>query len=270
MKTAVAATISMLMILPAFAASTKDEVRELKAEVQALKESVDSMQSDVAAIKKLLEDGARAAPKAPTAAPFEPKDVVIAGAPVLGQDDARVTLIEYSDYQCPFCARHSKQTMPEIIRNYVDDGKVKFVMREFPIPNLHPRAGAASEAALCARDQGKYWEMHDILFDNQRKMSDEDLTGYATTIGLDMNAYSSCMEQKKYAEQVQKDIAEGRRMGVSGTPSFVLGLTDPEDPDKVRVLKFVRGAQPYSAFSQAIDELLADDEAEEAGAKSSP
>jgi protein-disulfide isomerase len=261
---------SMMLSAPAFAASTKDEVIELQKEVQALKEGQESMKSDLAEIKKLLQSGARAAPTAPVQPPFEPKDVNIAGASMLGDASAKVTLIEYSDYQCPFCARHSRQTMPEIIKNYVNDGKVKFIMREFPIPALHPRASAASEAALCARDQDKYWEMHDILFNNQRKMSDEDLNGYASEIGLDTAAFGACMEQKKYAEQVEKDIAEGKLMGVSGTPSFVLGLTDSEDPDKVRVTKFVRGARGYPTFSQLIDELLADDSQAQADAEPAP
>ena len=255
-KTAIVVTIiSMVMSMPAFAASTKDELIELQKEVQALKAGQDSMKNDLAAIKKMLESGARAAPPKPK--PFEPRDVMITGASVMGNANAKVTLIEYSDYQCPFCSRHSKQTMPEIIKNYVNEGKVKFLMREYPIPSLHPRATAASQAALCAGDQGKYWEMHDILFSNQRKMSDDDLSGYAAEIGLDAGKYSNCLEQKDYAERLKSDIEEGKAMGVSGTPSFVLGLTDPSDPNKVKVTKFVRGARDYGSFAKAIDELLA-------------
>jgi protein-disulfide isomerase len=237
-KTAIVVTIiSMVMSMPAFAASTKDELIELQKEVQALKAGQDSMKNDLAAIKKMLESGARAAPPKPK--PFEPRDVMITGASVMGNANAKVTLIEYSDYQCPFCSRHSKQTMPEIIKNYVNEGKVKFLMRE------------------CAGDQGKYWEMHDILFSNQRKMSDDDLSGYAAEIGLDAGKYSNCLEQKDYAERLKSDIEEGKAMGVSGTPSFVLGLTDSSDPNKVKVTKFVRGARDYDSFAKAIDELLA-------------
>jgi protein-disulfide isomerase len=257
-KTAiVVAIISMVISMPAFAASTKDEVIELQKEVRALKEGQDSMKKNLAEIKKLLESGARAAPARPTPAPFEPRDVMITGASVMGEASAKVTLIEYSDYQCPFCSRHAKQTMPEIIKNYIDAGKVKFVMREFPIPSLHPRAAAASEAALCAGAQGKYWAMHDILFDNQRKLSDEDLRAYATEIGLDAGKFNSCVEQKDFAEQIASDVKEGKEMGVRGTPSFVLGLTDSADPNKVKITKFVRGARNYDSFAKEIDELLA-------------
>jgi len=266
-----AMTITLLLLFsiqPAWAASTKAEVLELQKEVQALKEGQADMKSDLAEIKKLLESGARAAATPPKAKPFEPRDVMITGAPVKGDANAKVTLIEYSDYQCPFCSRHSKQTMPQIIKNYVDAGKVKFVMREFPIPSLHPRATAASEAALCASAQGKYWEMHDILFSNQRKMSNDDLRAYASEIGLDADKFNTCLEQKDYAEQVSKDIQEGKEMGVKGTPSFVLGLTDSTDSNKIRVTKFVRGARGYDAFAKEIDELLAGEG--EAKAEASP
>ena len=270
-KTAFVVTIiSMLMSVPAFAASTKNELIELQKEVQVLKEGQDAMKNDLAEIKKLLISGARAAPTAPTPAPFEPKDVLISGASVMGKANAKVTLIEYSDYQCPFCSRHSKQTMPEVVKNYVNEGKVKFLMREFPIPSLHSRATAASQAALCAGEQGKYWEMHDILFNNQRKMSDEDLQGYGAEIGLDTDKLTDCMAQEATSEQIEKDIAEGKLMGVRGTPSFVLGLTDPDDPNKVRVTKFVRGARDYDSFAKEIDELLADDEDGEEKAEANP
>jgi protein-disulfide isomerase len=216
------------------------------------------MQKDLAEIKKLLQEGAKAAPAPSAPKPFEPRDVSIAGAPVMGDSDARVTLIEYSDYQCPFCARHSRQTMPDIIKNYISAGKVKFVMREFPIPNLHPRAKAASNAALCAGEQGKYWEMHDVLFANQRKMSDEDLLSYGASIDLEAAQFGDCIKQGTHSDQVNKDIEEGQELGVRGTPSFVLGLTDPGDPNTIKVSKFVRGAQAYDAFAKEIDDLLAE------------
>jgi len=257
LKTILFAVVTLLITeQSAQAASTKDEVLELQAEVQLLKDGQKAMQKDLAEIKKLLQQGAKAAPTPSAAKPFEPRDVSIAGAPVMGDVNAKVTLIEYSDYQCPFCSRHSTQTMPEIIKNYVESGKLKFVMREFPIPNLHARATAASQAALCAGDQGKYWEMHDVLFANQRKMSDEDLLGYGASIGLDSAQFSNCIEQGTHSDQVKKDIEQGQELGVSGTPSFVLGLTDPDDPDMVKVSRFVRGARSYADFAREIDDLL--------------
>jgi protein-disulfide isomerase len=146
--------------------------------------------------------------------------------------------------------------MPELMKNYIDTGKVKFVMREFPIPNLHPRAPAASAAALCARDQGKYWEMHDVLFANQRSMSDEDLEGYAESISLDIDVFRDCLATGKHVAQITSDIEEGKRMGVRGTPSFVVGAVHEDDPNTVKVTQFIRGAQGYASFAKAIDDLL--------------
>ncbi|MEJ8566789.1 DsbA family protein [Elongatibacter sediminis] len=251
--------VSFLFSPTAFAASTKSEVLALKEEVARLREGQESIQNDLAEIRKLLEEGARPAPSAPQAPTFQEREVSIRGASVKGDPEAALTLIEYSDYQCPFCSRHARQTMPQLLENYIEQGKVKFVMREFPIAGLHPRAPAAAQAALCARDQGRYWEMHDILFANQRQMSDENLQDYAEEIGLEASAFSACLESDKYMAQVEADIEEGKSMGVRGTPSFVLGYTDTENPDNVKAVRFVRGAQSYDNFVRVIEELLKDE-----------
>ena len=137
-KTAIVVTIiSMKMSSPAIASSGKDEMIELRKEIQTLKEGLNSVTNDLAEIKKLLRSDARTSPALPThlkKKPFEPRDVMITGAAVMGDANAKVTLIEYSDYQCLYCARHFRQTMPKIIRHYINEGKVKFVMREMPIP----------------------------------------------------------------------------------------------------------------------------------------
>lgn len=250
------AVISLCIAQSAWAASTKDEILELKEEVKGLKEGQATMQKDLADIKKLLEAGAKPAAQRPAPKPFEPRDVSVAGAPVMGQEKAQLTLIEYSDYQCPFCRRHKDNTLPQLKENYIDTAKLKFVMREFPLTSLHPRAVAASLAALCASDQGKYWQMHDVLFENQREMSDEQITSYAESAGLDVATFTECMDSGKYDEQVQRDLAEGREMGIGGTPSFALGVTDPSDPTKVKVVKIIKGAQSFDVFSKEIEALL--------------
>ena len=246
--------LSIFLLQPAMAASTKEEVIALQDEVKALKEGQAAMQKDLADIKKLLESGAK--PQAAAPKKFEPKDVSVAGAPFLGDADAKVTLIEYSDYQCPFCSRHHVNTMPELIKNYVDTGKVKFVMREFPLTSLHPRAVAASLAALCAGDQGKYWEMQDVLFKNQRQMDDEQIKSYSESIGLNVDTFVACMDEGKYNDQVNSDLAEGRGLGISGTPSFAIGLTDSSDSNKLKVTSVMRGAKSYDSFVAEIETLL--------------
>jgi protein-disulfide isomerase len=251
------AAVSVLLLFissPAWSASTKDEVEELQSKVDALQEGQASIQKDLEEIKKLLEQGARAAP--PPAPAFAEQEVSIGLSPYKGSEDAPVTLIEYSDYQCPFCSRHYRDVMPTLVTEYVETGKLKYVMRESPIASIHPHATDASLAALCANNQGKYWEMHNIMFDNQRELSDENLKAYAADIGLNTAQFDDCLDTKKYEPWVNADLKSSRDLGMSGTPGFVLGLTDPDDPDKANMTIYIKGAQPLQNFQKAIDDLL--------------
>ena len=248
-------TVAIMMMIvgqPLWAASTKEELAELKGEVQAIKEGQVAIQKDLADIKKLLQQGARAAPSKPA---FKPTDITIDGAPVLGAEDAIVTLVEFSDYDCPFCRRHKDQVMPDLIRNFVDTGKLKYVMREFPLA-MHPNAKGAAQAALCAGDQDQYWQMHDMLFANQRNLTVENLKAFAVELGLHSTVFDTCLDDGKYAKQVSDDLTAGSRMGITGTPAFVVGLTDPKDPNKAKVTEFISGAQSLEKFSQVIEDLL--------------
>lgn len=247
--------ICLLFSLPAWAASTKEEILELRLQVAEI-------QKDLMEIKQLLKDGARAAPAAvPSAAAPQPTGfteqvVSIGNSPVKGEEDAPVTVIEYSDYQCPFCARHFQTVMPRLQEEYIDTGKIKFVMRENPLTNLHPQAMNGSIAALCAEKQGKYWEMHDVLFANQREMSDDNLKSYAADIGLDTGAFNECLDNKETQGAVLRDLASAAKLGVRGTPGFFIGLTDQGDPDKANLSVFIRGAQSIEQFQASIDDLL--------------
>ena len=247
-----------LVLVLLFAATTsnvvaKSSTAELKEEIQALKQGQEQIRKDLEEIKKLLQKGARAAPAKPA---FKPTDIKLVNAPYKGKNTAPVTLVEYSDYHCPYCKRHANTVMKELSENYIDTGKLRFVMREYPIPNLHPRAYAASMAVLCAGDQGDYWGMHDALFNDQKAKTDEAFKAMADGLELDATAFNECLTSKKFDAQIKADQAEGQKLGISGTPSFVVGLTDPDDPSKVHLTKFIRGAQSYATFSAAIDELL--------------
>ncbi len=239
-------------------AQSADELGALKAEIQALKAGQAAMQKDLTAIKEMLVRATRGQSQARAQTKFEPQDLSIAGAPALGAADAPVTLVEFTDYQCPFCRRHFAQTMPQLVKVYVETGKLRYVMREFPIQSIHPKALKAAEAALCAGDQGRYWDMHEAFFADQRKLAPEDLKAHAEGLGLDVAGFNECLDGGKYAQRVQKDLADGVKAGVRGTPSFFAGLTDPADPTKFRAIKYLNGAQPYIVFKQAIDALLAE------------
>lgn len=126
---------------------------------------------------------------------------------------------------------------------------------DFPL-GFHKQAFKAHEAGNCAGDQGKFWEMHDMIFENQKTMQPEDLMKHAEKLGLDMAAFKNCLDSEKYAEEIRKDMAEGQKAGVRGTPSFLIGYTNPNDGTKIKAVKFVRGAQPYSKFKEEFDSLL--------------
>lgn len=251
----IAVMTSLLATGPALA-RTSDELKALREEVAALQQGQEQMQKELADIKKLVQQLDRPAPSAAAKSAFKPTDIQLGDVAYRGSVNAPVTLVEFSDYHCPYCKRHATSVMPALYDKYISTGKVRFVMREYPIDRLHPRATAASEAVLCAGDQDKYWEMHDSLFRDQKATSDEAMRQQAASIGLDMTAYEACMSSDKFMAQIKADIAEGQKLGVSGTPSFVLGLTDPQDSSKVHLTKFIRGAQSQQAFSTAIEELL--------------
>jgi len=195
------------------------------------------------------------APQAPAPqpqAPPEPEvytDVDLDDDPVLGDEDAEVTIIEFSDYQCPFCARHVTQTVPQIKENYIDTGKVKLIFRDLPL-GFHQYAHVAAEASECADDQGKFWEYHDLLFENAADLSEENLKVLAEDLGLDMDDFNSCLEDGTYEEEVDNDMSDASNYGITGTPSFLIGN---EEKGYVKLV----GAQPYEAFEDAIEEALA-------------
>src|SRR5438093_7608800 len=146
--------------------------------------------------------------------------------------------------------------MPQLDKDYISTGKVKYIYRDFPLESLHQNAFKAAEAGRCAGEQGKFWEMHGQLFANQQALSPEDLAKYAQTIGLDVALFKQCLESGHYAEAIRKDMADAQGAGLTGTPSFFLGLTGT-DGTPVKALRVIKGAQAYPAFKAAIESLLA-------------
>jgi protein-disulfide isomerase len=178
----------------------------------------------------------------PTAPPARLDDVSLDDDPVLGDADAAVTIVEFSDFECPFCGRFREQTMDQIVENYGDD--IQIVYRDFPLSQIHPRAQASAEAAECADDQDAFWEYHDMLFANQTALDADSLIGYADELGLDVDEFTECLESGKHTDEVLADLNEGISYGVTGTPTFFI--------NGVRLV----GAQPYAAFEQVIEEEL--------------
>ena len=174
----------------------------------------------------------------------EPSKVKVSeGSHVQGSKDAPVTIIEFSDFQCPYCGRFYSQTLPQIEEEYIKTGKVKLVYRHCPL-SFHQYAQKASEAAECADEQGKFWEYHDKLYENQNSLDAASLKKYAKELGLDTAKFDSCMDSGKTASKVQKDFKDGQAAGVQGTPAFFINGVP------------VTGAQPYEVFKQVIEQEL--------------
>ncbi len=176
--------------------------------------------------------------------------------PIRGNQNAPITIIEFSDYQCPFCARFYTQTLPLIMDEYIDQGKVKLVYRDFPIQSSHPNAMPAAVAAECANEQGKYWEYHDTLFEKQQEWNKLDVASaviafkqYASEINLAQEKFDSCLDTGKYLEEVRNDLNDGRDYGVDGTPGFFVGN------DQIGYVK-LSGAQPFESFKKVIESQL--------------
>ena len=131
------------------------------------------------------------------------------------------------------------------------------MVRDFPLESIHPNAFKAAEASYCADEQGKYWEMHDRLFANQQTLGVKDLPNHAKELGLDEAKFQQCLESGKYAARIRKDLTDGQKLGITGTPGFFIGVTDANGT-AVKVVREIKGAQPYAAFQGAIDSLLAE------------
>lgn len=183
----------------------------------------------------------------------EPPAVVSIDAgklPLLGNENAKVTVVEFSDFQCPYCEKFFTDTFSQLKTDYIDSGKIKFAFRHFPLP-FHQNSQKAHEASECANEQGKFWDYHDLLFQNQASWSEQTDTdvidsfvSYAGQAGLDTAQFRSCLESSKYASRIQDDLSAGQKVQVDGTPAFFINghrLT---------------GSQPFSEFKKVIDEQL--------------
>jgi protein-disulfide isomerase len=185
------------------------------------------------------------------AAPPQVVDVESGHLPILGNKDAKVTIVAFSDLQCPFCKRYLDETHEQLKETYIDTGKAKFAFRHYPLTSIHPNAQIASEASECANEQGKFWEYHDKVFAEQETWSPLTLTdvtnslvSYAGDLGLNTDQFRSCVEGEKYKDKVNEDLEAGNQVQVDGTPAFF-----------VNGYRLV-GAQPFSEFERVIEEEL--------------
>ncbi len=218
---------------------------------------------ELKAIRQVLEKiekqglaGARQAPPKPTTA-----TVAISNKPVMGSESAPVTVVEFADYQCPYCLRFTKTTFPYLKREYIDTGKVRWVALNLPLP-FHKDARKAAQAAHCAGEQGKFWEMREELFKNPQKLAAEHLPEHAASVGVDVKAFNACMASDRHMSDIDQDAKDASAVRLTGTPSFIVGKTAS---DRITG-QVIIGAQPLNVFSAAIKKALGEDEQAEPAA----
>lgn len=183
--------------------------------------------------------------------------------PRKGNAQAKVAIVEYSDYECPFCQRHYNQTHGQIMANYVDTGKALFVFRDNPLSFHEPQASVAANGMQCAKELGgdeKYYALHDLYFKNTLTNGDglkggnEEFANYAAQIGLDKAKFTECLNSNKFTDEIKKDMEAAQAAGASGTPGFIIGKLD----DKGNVVgELISGAYPYATFQETIEKYLA-------------
>jgi len=209
------------------------------------------LEDAISRLESKIGNTQQASPQAP-----QPVKISLDDDPIRGDPDAPITIVEFSDFQCPFCARFHLQTLPLIIEEYIEEGRVNLVYRDFPIQSIHPNALPAAVAAECANEQGRFWEYHDMLFEKQNGWNRLDsntaistFSQYATDVGLEQQQFDSCLGSGKYLEEVQGDLSDGRDYDITGTPGFFIGN------DEIGFVK-LNGAQPFESFKKIIDAQL--------------
>jgi len=203
---------------------------------------------------------ASATPKPEVTATPAPAKLDLSGAPLEGKADAKVTVVEFSDFQCPFCRRYYTTSYQQIKTQYIDTGKVNYAFMHFPLESIHPASKVSAQAAVCAQEQDKFWEMHSAMFDAEQKIDpsggtvdygEPQILNWSKSIdGLNVTKLQSCIDSGQADDKIQSDLNQGISNGINGTPGFII-----LGPNGKRTV--VSGAQPFSAFQTAIDSMLA-------------
>ena len=214
---------------------TSEQAQEIINELKQIRQTLEKMQS-------------------PQAAPAPDDKVSYKLSPggfSMGDAKAPLVMVEYTDFQCPFCQQFHNTAFAQIKANYIDTGKIRFVSRDFPL-DFHDNARRAATAGRCAAEQGKYWEMRHVMIVNAEQLKADNLASYAGQVKMDVAKFRSCLDSDKFKAQIDQDIAEGGVAGVQGTPSFVLGYLENDKLQGVRLV----GAMPYAQFDAKIQEML--------------
>jgi protein-disulfide isomerase len=238
------------LTLPLIATDKNKDAKKKDAAADTIThEQADQILDELRQIRQLLEKQAEAKPGAP-AGPARAR-LHMEGAPMLGSKDAPITVVEFSDYQCPFCQRFHTQVYGDLKKDFIDTGKVRFYSRDLPIDQLHPNATRAAQAARCAGDQGQFWALRDIMSAHPDALDLNSLIADASAVKINPDTFRKCVETEKYKEAVKGDLLEAMKIGADGTPSFVVGKSTPDGVDG----ELIVGAQPYNVFQEKFKSL---------------
>ena len=226
----------------------------IQEQLDALREGEQRLIKEIEELKKLLQEKPGRADYAANPAMPNIIPVNVHGEPFKGDGRARVAIMEYSDFDCSFCAKYAREIYPLIDEDYVKAGRIKYFFRDLPARE-HTNALAKARAARCAGEQGKFWEMHDRLFADQSASAGPDFTSHAQALELDTKKFNECLSGGRYVENIQLSVAGAKRIGILGTPAFLIG-TVTEDGDFMRATKVLLGAEKYETFKSILDELL--------------
>jgi protein-disulfide isomerase len=210
----------------------------------------DEILQELKQIRQLLEKQAKPAAQAQEEAPTRAKIADLSGVSMLGSATAPLTIVEYTDYQCPYCQHFHVTTFAELKKAYIDTGKVRFFSKDMPL-DFHPNAMRAAMAARCASEQGKFWELRDTMGANPNSLDMEHIVGFAANLKMDTGALRACIDSGKYKERVQGDVLEAMRIGANGTPTFIVGKSVGNGVDG----ELVVGAMPFQMFDVKLKEL---------------
>ena len=230
--------------------SVPESELDLKKGIEELRQGQQAMRTDLMDIKSLL--GRMAGPGVPQT-DVKGMEFELGGNPVRGSGAAKLLLAEFTDYQCPHCGRYVRETFPLISERYIDTGLVQYAVYNRPL-SIHRMAAKAAEASHCANAQGRFWEMHRLVMAQQGTL--DDLSSYADVLDLDRAQFEDCLKSNKYREQVEKEEAVARKLGMTGVPGFVIAKVDPHNPAKAHAITSIKGAQPFSIFQKEIDRAL--------------
>jgi protein-disulfide isomerase len=248
----------VILALGTPAVTAQDTDQDLAKEIDALKKGQEQILKELQELKNLVASGRVARPSAPDAT----KVVLDIGhVPQQGDTAAKVVLVEFSDYQCPYCGRFARDTLPSIEKEYIDTGKIRYAFVDFPLESIHKLAFKAAEAAHCAGAQGDFWLMHNRLFSHQTAL--EPWSGHAEALGLNVEQFNACMESGTTATEIRETMALAQKAGIHSTPIFMLARVEGQSGNTVRGVSFVRGAQPVATFKEAIDKALSEEGKEE-------